>query len=154
MGGTNGARAKRALIDGARDVLAAEPTTAEVHVTYAYRGHEDFRELVHADRVVGRQSYPTSAGGAARFARDESNTVTLYVIVHIPGGDQEQAEGRACEIGTVLEEWIAATAELPGFEPGEITSVGIDEFELDSDVDDDGATALLSYDIRVDTRLT
>lgn len=153
MAGTNAKRAKKALLDGLRLVFAGTPTTHEVTVTYGYRGHEHFRELVHATRAFGQQSYPVSMGGADEFPRDEQLTVKLHIMVNVPGGDQEEAEDRATEIGAVVETWIAATAELPDFEAGEITSVGITAVDLDSDADDDGAIAVLTYDVGVDTRL-
>lgn len=152
MAGTNAVRAKKSLLAGIETLLAGEPTTDEVKVTYAYRGHEHERELVHGGRVFGPQDYPVSSG-IGEFPRDEDLTIKLYVVVDIPGGDQEEVEERAVAIGTLIETWIATTAELPGFDPGEITSVGINAIDLDSDADDDGALASLDYDVTVSTRI-
>lgn len=154
MAGTQAQRAKKALVDSVRLWLAAESTTAEVTVTYGYRGHESFRELVHPDRVFGQQSYPVMGGGSARFKRDENLTIKLNVIVNIPGGDQEEVEDRATAIGAVIENNIAATASLTGYTPGEVIWVGVTAVDLDSDADDDGAIALLTYDVGANFRLT
>lgn len=154
MSGTNAKRAKKALIDGIRVLFAATPAVEDVTVLYGYRGHEHTREFVHAGRVFGPQSYPVMGGGAARFKRDENLTIKLSIVVEIPGGDQEEAEDRATAIGTVFEEWLAATASLPGYQPGEVISVGVTQVDLDTDTDDDSALSVLTYDVEVNTRLT
>lgn len=153
MSGTNTYRAKKALLDGIEALLGAEPTTDEVKVTYAYRGHEHERELVHGGRAFGSQSYPVSSG-IGEFPRDEDLTIKLYVVIDLPGCDQEEVELRAVAIGTRIETWIATTASLPGFDPGEVTSVGIGAIDLDSDADDDGALATLEYDVTISTRIS
>lgn len=154
MGGTNAYLAKKRLLDSVRLWLAADETTDQVTVTHGYRGHEAFRELVHTDRVFGQQSYPVMGGGNARFKRDETLTIKLNVIVNIPGGDQDEVEARATEIGSVIENGVAATASVTGYEPGEMVVTGVTAVDLDSDADDDGATAVLTYDVGVTTRLT
>jgi hypothetical protein len=154
VSGTSAKRAKKALIDGIRVLFAATPSTADVTVTYGYRGHEHTREFVHAGRAFGPQSYPVMGGGGARFKRDETLTIKLHIVVEIPGGDQEEAEDRVTAIGTVFEEWLAATASLPGYTPGEVISVGITAVDLDTDTDDDSALTLLTYDVEVNTRLS
>ncbi|HYQ63557.1 hypothetical protein [Actinophytocola sp.] len=154
MAGTNARRAKRALLDSVASWLAADETTTEVTVTYGYRGHEHGRELVHTDRVFGQQSYPVMGGSRARFKRDETLTIKLNVVVDIPGGDQDEAEARATAIGAVIENNIAATASLAGYEPGEVIWVGVTAVDLDSDADDDGALAVLTYDVGANFRLS
>lgn len=152
MAGTNAVRAKKALVAGVKALLAAESTTDEVKVTYAYRGHEHEREVVHAGRVVGSQDYPVSSG-IGPFPRDENLTIKLHVVLAIPGADQEEVEQRVEDIVNFIGDWIALTADLPGFEPGETFSVGVAAVDIDSDADDDLTMAVGTLDITVGTRI-
>lgn len=149
---TNAVRAKQALITQVRTLLAANPTTDQVTVTYGYDARRDDRELVHCGKAEGPQNYAVSGGGRARYSRDENLTVKLHIWVRLPGATQEEAEARCVEIGTVIEEAVAAKATIPNV-PGPIWS-GITYVDLDGDVDDEGGVGFLLYDVAVNTRLT
>jgi hypothetical protein len=148
---TNASAAKKALIALVAQILAANPGTAGVEVTYAYDGRRHERELVHAGRVEGSQEYATFGGGRARLSRDESLTIKLHVVVYRPGDEQQDAEDRCVEIGTVIEEALAAASkpDIPG-----LVWAGVGTVDLDGDVDDDGAIGVLTYDVAVTSRLT
>lgn len=155
MSWTNAVAGKKALID-ALDASAApaltRPDGTRVKFAYSYVGNEHERELVHAGKVEGQQSYPVFGGGQARFKRDENLTIKLHIVVTIPGGSQYEAELRATEIGGVVEE-LVAKATLAGLN-GQVIKVGITGVDLDSDADDDQAIAVLTYDVGVDSRLS
>ncbi|MBB4702574.1 hypothetical protein [Sphaerisporangium siamense] len=94
--------------------------------------------------------------GAARFghepaamgqvlARQETLTVTAHVYTRIPGGKQEEADGRAVQIGTVLEQLLAADPSfriLP-----EVMFAGVTSGELDGGDDDDAVVAVVNYEL-------
>jgi hypothetical protein len=148
MSGSNAVAYKKALIDG----LAAASALAAVQVSYHFPGNNSERELIHAGRVEGTQSYPVSRGGAGRFPRDEELTVKLHIVVTRPGADPYEVEARCIEIGKVVEELIAGDPDLTGL-TGIIYS-GITAVDLDSDSDDDGSIAVLTYDVFFKSRLT
>ena len=149
MAGTNAVAYKKALTDA---VAAAPQIIADdIQVGYDWPGHVE-RELIHGGRVEGAQSYPVSRGGGGRFPRDEELTVALHIVVRAPGGTIYEAELRASEIGTVVEELLAANPALTDV-AGVIYS-GIAGIELESDYDDDDAIADLTYQVLLKSRLT
>ena len=155
MAGSATQLVKKRLVDLSRLALVADPVTEQVTVAYSYSGKDHERELVHGGRATSTQSYPLSDGGTIRHQRDQTVTVKLHVVVRIPGGTQEEAEARATEIGTRIEERIAATADLDDTDSElGVIQAGVVADDLDGDVDDDSAIAVLTYDVEVDVRLT
>lgn len=147
MAGTNAVVFKKALFDA----LAAAPALEGVQVSYHFPGNDPERELIHGGAVEGTQNYPIIRGGGGRFPRDEELSVKLHIVVTQPGSDPYEVEFRATELGTVVEELLAGDPDLTGL-TGIIYS-GISNVFLDSDVDDDGAIGILTYDVLVKSRL-
>lgn len=147
MAGTNAVAFKRALI--AR--LENSPLLEGTKVSYFWPGDDDNRELVHLGTVEGVQDFALFRGGGARLPRNEELVVKLHVVVTKPGTDPDEVEARATEIGAVVENVLASDPELDDIEG--ILYSGITGIFLDSSFDDDGSIALLTYDIRVKSRL-
>lgn len=150
MAGTNAVRAKKALI---AKIVALGLTTADgsdLQVAYSWPGATAEREVVHAGLVTFEQN-PAAFRGGGRCPRDEDVTVELHVAVRLPGGSEEEADTRASEIGTVIEEAIAADPTLAG--ATDLVIARIDGGELESGSNDDDAAALLTYRIILKSRL-
>lgn len=166
MAGTAAFVAKKALITALQE-YREDPTSpffpdadaghTGVQVSYGYPGHDPHRELVHGGRVFGTQDRPVSGGGRARLARDEDLRITLHVLITKPGATAEEVEARACEVGEVIEDWVAANPNLgiAGMVDGrQIKIAGIVELDLDNDRDDDCAWGLATYQVLCSSRLT
>lgn len=154
MAGTNAVKFKRALIVGLGTRMAGIPSVAAVQVAYKYPGRTVEREVVHGGRVEGDQRFPVMNGGAVRIKRHEVLTVKLHIVVHAPGDEAEEAEVRAVEIGTVVEELLAADPIFALTDlGGQMIQAAITALDLDSDEDDDAAIAVLTYDIECESRL-
>lgn len=144
MAGSNIYNAKVALL-AAIDAL---PALDGVTVGWSYSGkaHGSTREYIY----LGSASGPVTAGAMAaggRYLREESPVLQLHVLVEKLGQETTQtAEARAIELGTAVEEYLAANWTLGV--AGLLAARVVDE-ELDSAVDDDGAQAIYTLGIQL-----
>lgn len=138
MAGTNAYAAKRALFDA----LAASDALAGVQVAYSWPGANAEREIVYGGRVTWA-TVPLAMRGGGRMPRREDMIVALHVAVQRPGADADVVEARAVEIGTVVEELLAADTTLSG--TSGLKLAGISGGELDSADEDESSMAVLSY---------
>jgi hypothetical protein len=141
MSGTNAVKAKKAVIDLLGEAFAA--TT--VQVSYHYPGRSAERELVHGGVVTGTHGFLAMKGRRPRHARDEELVFRLHVVVSKPGDDPYDAELRCTEIGDEIENALSerfAVDAVPG-----LLSIRVTAVDLDSDSDDQGAIAVLTYDV-------
>lgn len=146
MSGTRAAVIKQALVAGLTDALDG------IEVRYGASGTLP-RELVYLGRVASEQQpLAFQPGVGRRMPRKEQLTVTVHVRIDMPGEDEEAAEARACEVGGLLEDVIAAQPSFP-LADGALFIIA-STTELQSDVDDDGALALLTYTFVVTAHLT
>jgi hypothetical protein len=142
MAGTNAYAAKRKLID----LLAASPLTdAGVSVAYSWPGDDRAgRECVYGGPVTW-STRPLAMRGGGRMPRREDLTVPIHVDVSKPGAEGAEVEARAVEIGTVVEELIAADTTLSGV-PG-LQLAGISGGQLAHAFEDELAFAVLTYQV-------
>lgn len=147
MAGTNAVVIKKALFD------ALEVSLEDVQVSYAYPGPHVDRKLIHGGKVEGTQRYPVMRGGGGRHPRTETLTFKVHIAVSLPGATEYEVELECSNLGTVLEEWLAANPGLAGLAPEGVLFGGIAYVDLDSDHDDDGAFGLLVYDVTFESRL-
>lgn len=149
MSGTNAYAAKKALIDQ----LKALPALADVTVSYGHDVADPGRDWIHGGRVTGPQEYPNLKGGSSRFSRDERIQAALVIRSMVADGTGlEGAEARATALGTVVEEFVASHLDLSGLSG--LLYAGVVNVDLVSDVDDDGAVAVLTYQIAFRSRLS
>lgn len=141
MAGTNAVNAKLAVITA----LQAAFADTEVQVSYHYPGRDGLRELIHAGRVEGSHSYFAMKGSRTRHAREEDITFRLFVCVLKPGEDPYVAEARCVELGVEIEHALSERFALDGI-PG-LLSIRVTAVDIDSDVEDEGAMAVLTYDV-------
>lgn len=139
MAGTNAVAAKKAVID------ALTTRMTDTQVSYHYPGRFAERELVHAGRVEGSHQFHAMKGARTRHARQEGITFRLFVVVRIPGGDPYDAELRCTVLGAEVEHELAAAMSVDGI-PG-LVMIRVTAVDLDSEADDEGATAVLTYDV-------
>jgi hypothetical protein len=147
MAGTNAVVAKRALVA----LMQAAPGLEGVQVTYGFP-KEPLREFVYCGRASSTVSPLRFRANGARLPRDEELTVDLIVTVIAPGGTTEDAEARAVEIGTVVEEAIALDTQLSQM-PGLMIAL-VTGGTLDGDFDDEEAGARLIYQVHFRSELT
>lgn len=148
MAGTNAVAFRRALID----TVAAFPALAGVQVVFSWPGPRFDRECVHLGRSQGSQEYATFGGGRARQPRNEQLDIDLFVVVRLPSADDGyNAELRAAEIGTLIEDGIAATPQIQSV--AGMLYAGITGVELESYADNDAWAAIIKYTVTVHSRL-
>lgn len=149
MAGTNAVLIKKALFDA----LAEAPELEDVQVSYGYPGPHVDRKLIHGGKVEGSQRYPVMRGGGGRHPRTETLTFKVHIVVSIPGDTVYDVELKCTELGTVLEEWLAAKPDLGPSAPEGLLFGGLSYVDLDSDADDEGAIGVLTYDVTFESRL-
>jgi len=149
MAGSVVVACKRALVDG----LTGQPGMSGgtfLQVTYGWPGDDlAERECIFMGRA--RADQPTAALGAGRRRRTDDGTFEVIVRVLV-NGTPEQAEERALEIGTEVEEWVADHKTLGG-----VTGLNwavVDGWELNNATAETGSLAELIYTIRYQARLT
>lgn len=150
MAGTNAVAAKRALI---AKITALEIPGADggvVQVAYSWPGERAEREVVHGGTATFEQN-PAAFRGGGRCPRDEEVTVEVHIAVTIPGGTEEDADLRVVEIGTPIEEAIAADPTLA--DAPDLVIARVDGGEIESGFNDDAAAALLTYRVILKSRL-
>lgn len=147
MAGTNAVVIKKALFDA---LEAAE--LGDVQVSYGYPGPHVNRRLIHGGKVEGPQRYATMRTGG-RHPRTENLTFKVHIAVALPGATEYEVELECSNLGTWLEEWLAANPGLSGLAPQGVLFGGTTYVDLDSDHDDDGAFGLLIYDVTFESRL-
>lgn len=155
MAGTNAVAVKRALVEALRAAPEIEAfDDPGVQVEYAYPGEID-RHAIYLGRVTFTHSLMAfKSATAPRIARDERGTVRLYIRAYVPGDRGEQAEERAVEIGTIVEQLLAGNPRqddsgVPGLLLERVVSG-----ELLSTADDDAGIAMLIYQVEFRSQLT
>lgn len=138
-----------------RQLIAVLPGLLGVVGDYSYVGshHDGERDYLY---LGNRASGPTTAAamaGGTRFVREEHLDFSLAIVSRTPGEETvEAAEARVVELGALAEEYLAANWTLGGGIEG-LLKVQIMSAELESAVDDDGASALLTLSLRADSHV-
>lgn len=143
MSGTNAAVVKKALADQLTARFASKPEVSDVRVSYSPPGRIE-REHVYLGKATFIQA-PEGAGMGQVLARQETLTVAAQVYVRIKGGEQEEADARAVEIGGVLEQLLATDPSFLALPS--VMFAGVASGELDSGDDDDAVLALVTYEL-------
>lgn len=144
MAGTNVVAAKKALIAKIAALDLGGDQAGGVQVAYSWPGRNAEREVVHGGLATFDQN-PLAFRGGGRCPRQEDVTVEIHVAIAIPGGKEEDVDTRAVEIGTVIEEAVAADPTLA--DAPNLKIARVDGGELETGFNDDGASALLTYRI-------
>lgn len=131
------------------------PNLDGVAVDYAWTGEDaQSRERI----FFGKASFPQTPGPmrTGRVHRDESGQVDIIVRVTLIGGTAEEADTRALEIGTEVEECVADHRNL-GNTPDDgifVTATTLRGGSLAGGYTDNGAVSELTYTLQWDARLT
>lgn len=149
MAGTNAVAVKQALVT----VLDALPALDGVQVIYSGRVRDLEREAIYFGKARWTNEFSAMRAGA-RIPRKELLTVAAYVFVATPGGTPEDAEARAQALGAVMENALADDPAGSALGATGVKVVRAASGELDADVDDDGAYALLAYQLAITSILT
>lgn len=128
----------------------AEP---KVSITYGYQGADDDRrrEQIWTDRV--RSTHDAAALKTGRNFRDETLEFDIVILVAGIGLPPEDADARALELGTAVEEFVAdrKSNELGIAGLQWIRTIG---FELNNGFNGKGSLTELRYTVRYYARLT
>lgn len=146
MAGSLVVACKQALVD----LLDGQAGLTGVQVSYGWPGEAAQKELIFCGRV--RSEHGTAALRTGRRFRNESGSFLVVVHVKTAGGTPEEAEERALELGTAVEECVADNKTLGGV-PG-LNSAVIEDMEMTNGITDTGAVAVLEYSLRYQARLT
>lgn len=136
-------RIKRALIGVLQGLAVDGGPLGGVQVVYGWPGRAMDRECVHG----GRTTWDTAT--AALHGGDRySVTVEVHVVVELPGGQVEDTDARAAEIGQILAAAVADDPSLGGTDG--VLDVAAAGGDIDHGTDDDGSTSVLTLRVRVD----
>lgn len=155
MAGTNLYAVQAALLTLLQGEQGSGEGLENVNVDWSYVGKHDITEYVFfGDEVGGPMNLAAMKGGsAARIRREENLTGSLHIRVRRKGQQTTQtAVQRACELGAVVEGLIALDPSLGGVTG--LLKATVDNVACQSDVDDDGATAILTYTIAYHSTMT
>lgn len=133
-----------------RRIIAVVPGLLGIVGDYSYVGkhHADNREYLYLGSRAQGPMTAAAMAAAGRFARSEEPEFLLAIAVRAEGTETaEPAEARALELGAGVEEYLAGNWTLGGDIPG-LLKLTIAAFELESGVDDDGASAELTYTLQ------
>jgi hypothetical protein len=130
-------------------IVAELPGLLGIVGDYSYVGkhHDGERDYLYlGDKATGTVTASAMAG-RSRFSREERLTFTLAIVVRINGVDtSEDAEARAVELGTQAEEYLAGnwkSVQIP-----DLLALTVTAMSLECGVDDEGASALLTYTLQ------
>jgi hypothetical protein len=147
---TNVVAVKVALLDYLR-AERIRPALEGVQIAYGYPARDIERELLYGGASRFTRTQEGMGGGMGGLAYRETVTVDLHIQVRIPGGEVAQAETRAMEIATEVEEFLARNprlADLPGLLFG-----GVVAGELGYAIDDDGVTSAMQLSVEFSSYL-
>lgn len=148
MAGTAAASAKKAIYDALKAKAGPGQPLDKVQVSYTFPGNPE-RACLFFGRARFEHDWSTFAAGGGRMPRTEVATITVVIYARDIGGDQYLADVRAVEIGTVLEELLAADPTAGGA----VLVRRVESGELEPLHDDDGVVASLSYSVTVQSEL-
>lgn len=148
MAGTHVVEVKKALVAGLQALAVDDGDLEGVTVEYAYKPDRTLRERIYTGRATGQHEPANMHPG--RTSRDEQMTFELVIVVEKVGGSAEDAEDRAVEIGTVVEEYIGDNRK--GFAGAEWMVVE-GTVDLVPMFNDSGALAVLTYTVSYYARL-
>lgn len=141
MSPTNAVAAKLALID----YLKAEPALQGVQIAYGYPARDVEREVLYGGASRFTKAQEGMGGGMGGLAYRETVTVDLHIQIRIPGGEVEEAEARAVEIGSEVEAFLARNERLSDL-PG-LLYAGVTGGELGYAIEDDAVTSALQLSV-------
>lgn len=142
MAGTNAVAIKRALVA----VLAAAPALEGVQVLYSGAVPDLEREAIYLGKATWTQRAAAMRSGG-RLPRQEELVLEVHLFIALPGSTPEEAEVRAQELGTVLEETLADDPAGVALSVAGTKLALVTAGELASEADDDAAYALLKYQL-------
>jgi hypothetical protein len=150
VAGTNAYAAKAALLTALQGEQGSGEGLENVNLSWSYVGALDGSDDEYVwlgNQWTGPVSLAAMKGGtASRIRREETISGSVHVKVRRKGERTTQtAEERAVAIGTTVEHVIALDPTLASL--AGLLKATVEQVELQSYVDDDGATTELTYTI-------
>lgn len=152
MAGTAAVMAKKALFDALAAKSAVGQPLDGVQVAYSFPGKTLQRECIYFGRTRIDQTFSTFASpsvGGGRQPRTEIATQTIVVLAKNISSDQYAADLRAVEIGTVMEDLLAADPTAGGA----VQVRTVESGDLEQMFDDNGVWSQLNYSVTVRSEL-
>lgn len=153
MVGTAAVAVKKALFDALAAKSAAGQPLDGVQVAYSYPGKTLQRDgCIYFGRLRIDQQLDTFASpavGGGRQPRNEIVTLTVVVLAKNIKSDQYAADARAVEIGSVMEDLLAADPTAGGT----VLVRTVESGDLEPMLDDDGVWSQLTYSVTVRSTL-
>lgn len=138
---------RKALVSG----LSAREGLADVQVSYGWPGDDVVEtESIYLNRPRG--SHKPANLRAGRVHRDEAATLDIVIRVEKRGGTSEEADERALELGTEVEEYLADNAD--SLDVTGLLWIVVEGWELWNGYNDTGRLSELTYTLRWQARLT
>lgn len=151
MAGTNAYAVKKALFDRLETASGtADSDLYQVQVDYAWNGQAE-RERIYLGPVQIEQEFAALGRAGGRVSRDEWAVVSVFIEVMRPGATVQETDERAQELGTVLEELVAANPTLD--DVSGVQYGGVAGGELDYELTDDAVASVLELRLRFRSRL-
>lgn len=137
---------RRAVIEG----IAAQALMTDVLVTYGWNPEATDREQVFTMRARGNT--PPASLRSGRTHRNEDASFVVVVHVELVGGNNEDADDRALELGAAVEEWVADHRTNHGVDG--VHWIQVDGWELTGGSKTGAYVAQLMYTVSYSARLT
>jgi len=146
MAGTVAAATKRTLIG----LLAADPgRPADTQVEYGFPGRTLERAVIYAGKISGDVQLASMAGPTGRVSRREDLMLDLHIAATTPGeSDTAVVEDQVCEAAEFVAHFVAGNPTLDGSVDG-LKLIRVAGIELDSDVEDESAVAVLTLKLAI-----
>lgn len=141
---------RKAVVEGLRDLIPQYGDEAAL-VTYAW--DPDAHDAVQVFTMRPRGDHSPAALKSGRNNRNESAAFQIVVHVEQVGGNVEEADEHALELGVVVEEFIADHKSNELAVPG-LNWLTVSSWEMTGGPTDRSAISQLIYTVSYNARLT
>lgn len=137
--------------------LQARYKLADVQVSYQHRGQQQQREAIWfgpgTEDASQRVAVLTRPTGGRRATIDETLTIPIYVEARLRGGSQQDADQRAVDLFTEVDDQLREDPRIDRDQLPEVTGARLTGGTMLSGHLDDGHACRIQANLQVTTRI-